>query len=69
MTFAGVSRHVAVLESAGLIRREVRGREHWLTIQPDGLRIAESWINEQTSLWSRRADALAARLERKQRRK
>jgi DNA-binding MarR family transcriptional regulator len=69
MTFAGVSRHVAVLESAGLIRREVRGREHWLTIQPAGLRIAESWINEQTSLWSRRADALAARLDRKQRRR
>ena len=28
MTFAGVSRHIGVLESAGLVRREVRGREH-----------------------------------------
>jgi DNA-binding transcriptional ArsR family regulator len=65
MSFAGVSRHVAVLEDAGLIRREVRGREHWISIRPDGLRIAESWITEQTSLWSRRADALSARLERR----
>src|SRR5436305_8788030 len=32
MSFAGVSRHVGVLEDAGLIRREVRGREHWLTV-------------------------------------
>jgi len=68
MTFAGVSRHIAVLEDAGLIQREVRGREHWLSIRPAGLRMAESWINEQTSLWTVRADALSARLERKARR-
>lgn len=68
MTFAGVSRHVGVLEAAGLIRREVRGREHWLFLQPEGLQHAERWITEQTSFWTKRADALAARLERKGRR-
>ncbi len=62
MTFAGVSRHVGVLESAGLVRRTVRGREHWLSIRPEGFTEAESWIREQTAFWSRRADALAARL-------
>jgi DNA-binding transcriptional ArsR family regulator len=65
MTFAGVSRHVGVLESAGLIQRAVRGREHWLSIRPEGLAAAEDWISEQTAFWSRRADALAARLARK----
>ncbi len=65
MSFAGVSRHVGVLEAAGLIRREVRGREHWLSIRPDGLRLAEAWIAEQTAFWSASADALAARLERR----
>jgi DNA-binding transcriptional ArsR family regulator len=64
MTFAGVSRHVAVLEAAGLISREVRGREHWLSLRADGLRAAERWIGEQTEFWSKRADALAARLAR-----
>src|SRR5215469_11691202 len=68
MTFAGVSRHVGVLESAGLIRRVVRGREHWLSIRPEGLAVAEDWISEQTAFWSRRADALATRLARKTRR-
>ncbi len=68
MSFAGVSRHVGVLEEAGLIRREVRGREHWLSVNPDGLGQAERWIHEQTAFWSRRADALAARIERKGRR-
>lgn len=65
MSFAGVSRHVGVLEAAGLIRREVRGREHWLSVQPDRLRLAETWIGEQTAFWSGRADALADRLARR----
>ena len=65
MTFAGVSRHIGVLESAGLVQRAVRGREHWLSIRPEGLSAPESWINEQTAFWSRRADALASRLARK----
>jgi DNA-binding transcriptional ArsR family regulator len=68
MTFAGVSRHVGVLEAAGLVRREIRGREHWVSVQPDGLRHAEDWIEEQFAFWTRSADALAARLERKKRR-
>jgi DNA-binding transcriptional ArsR family regulator len=67
MTFAGVSRHIGVLESAGLVRREVRGREHWLSLQPDGLTMAQRWINEQTDFWSTRADALSVRLRRKRR--
>jgi DNA-binding transcriptional ArsR family regulator len=65
MSFAAVSRHVGVLEDAGLIRREVRGREHWLSVRPEGLREAEGWIREQSAFWTRRADALAARLRRK----
>ena len=65
MTFAGVSRHVGVLESAGLVRREVRGREHWLSARPDGLKSAQHWIDEQTDFWSTRADALSERLRKK----
>ncbi|AKK25865.1 helix-turn-helix transcriptional regulator [Mycobacterium sp. EPa45] len=65
MTFAGVSRHIGVLESAGLIHREVRGREHWVSLRPEGLGAAQLWIDEQTRFWSERADALAARLRRK----
>lgn len=69
MTFAGVSRHIGVLESAGLVTREVRGREHWLSLRPDGLTGAAQWMDEQTAFWSTRADALAARLSRKRRAK
>ena len=65
MTFAGVSRHIGVLETAGLVRREVRGREHWLSLRPNGLTMAQAWINEQSEFWATRADALAERLRTK----
>jgi DNA-binding transcriptional ArsR family regulator len=67
MTFAGVSRHVGVLEAAGLVRREVRGREHWVSVAPDTLGQAERWLSEQTAFWTKRADRLADRLERRKR--
>jgi DNA-binding transcriptional ArsR family regulator len=66
MTFAAVSRHVGVLETAGLVKRQVRGREHWLSVEPGALTGAERWIGEQTSFWARRAQALAARLEQRE---
>ena len=64
MTFAGVSRHIGVLENAGLVTREVRGREHWLSLREEGLEPASQWMDEQADFWSARADALAARLRR-----
>ncbi|MEW2484376.1 metalloregulator ArsR/SmtB family transcription factor [Mycobacterium sp. NPDC049093] len=65
MTFAGVSRHIGVLEAAGLVQREIRGREHWVSLKQDGLTTAQQWMTEQTDFWSSRADALAERLRRK----
>jgi DNA-binding transcriptional ArsR family regulator len=65
MSFAAISRHVGVLEDAGLIRREVRGREHWLSVRPEGLNGAEQWLHEQSAFWNRSADALARRLARR----
>jgi DNA-binding transcriptional ArsR family regulator len=62
MTFAGVSRQVGVLERAGLLERDIRGREHWITTRPEGLADAEHWIVEQAAFWSRRADQLERRL-------
>ena len=66
MSFAAVARHVSVLEDAGLVARDVRGREHWLTVRTDSLADAERWIGEQTAFWSARADALADQLRRAQ---
>src|SRR5262245_31055940 len=59
MSFAGVSRHVGVLEAAGLIDREIRGREHWLSLRGDALESAEQWLHDQRECWASRAEALA----------
>ena len=65
ISFSAVAQHVAVLEAAGLIERDVRGREHWLSVRAHGLRDAAAWIAEQSSAWEARADALASHLERR----
>jgi DNA-binding transcriptional ArsR family regulator len=62
-TLATISKHVQVLERADLVHREIRGRDHYLTAQPDNLAQAERWIAEYTSFWEASADALARHLE------
>jgi DNA-binding transcriptional ArsR family regulator len=62
MSFNGVSKHVKVLERAGLVRRTVRGREHWLRLRPEPLRAATRWLEEYRAYWTARLDALEALL-------
>lgn len=63
MSLAAVSKHVKVLERAGLVRREVRGREHWLSLETKPLRDAGEWIDYHRRFWEERLDALADYLE------
>jgi DNA-binding transcriptional ArsR family regulator len=66
ISLAAVSRHIGVLENAGLVRREIRGRDHYLHAEPERLTQAERWITEYTAFWNRRADALVAHLQARQ---
>ena len=58
ISFNGVSKHVKVLEQAGLVRRSVRGREHWLALRPAPLRDASRWLEHYREFWDNRLDAL-----------
>lgn len=58
ISFNGVSKHVKVLEQAGLVRRKVRGREHWLRLSPQPLRGASRWLEHYREFWETRLDAL-----------
>lgn len=58
MSFAGASKHVKVLEEAGLIRREVRGRTHICSLQPGPLASADQWLRHYERFWTGRLDAL-----------
>jgi len=57
-----VSKHIRLLERAGLVRRRVRGREHILSFRPRPLDEAARWIESQRALWSRRLEMLDALL-------
>lgn len=59
MSLAGASKHVKVLEDAGLIRREVRGRTHWCHLDPGPLASADEWLRHYERFWSGRIDALS----------
>src|SRR6266568_2415599 len=58
VSFNAVSKHVKVLERAGLVSRRVRGREHWLRLRAEPLREAARWLARQRVFWDARLDAL-----------
>ena len=60
MSFAGASKHVKVLENAGLVRRQVRGRTHFCTLQAEPLAEADRWLRQWEKFWNVRLDRLEA---------
>jgi DNA-binding transcriptional ArsR family regulator len=58
MSLAAVSKHIKVLEAAGIVTRRVDGRVHTLALQPEALSGALDWITIYRNFWSRRLDAL-----------
>lgn len=61
-----VTRHLHVLEEAGIVDRAVHGRTHVLTLRSVPLAEAASWIEDQRRLWERKLDIIAAYLEETQ---
>lgn len=62
MSLAGVSKHVKVLEGAGLVRREIRGRTHLCRLDAARLAEAQAWLRYYERFWTGRLDALDALL-------
>jgi DNA-binding transcriptional ArsR family regulator len=62
MSFVAASKHVRVLESAGLLRRRVEGRSHFLRLNPRPLASAHAWLEFYEQFWSERLDTLEALL-------
>ena len=58
MSLPAVHQHLAVLEKAGLVTCEKRGRQRWCRMEVAGLRSAEDWIKDRSRLWEQRLDAL-----------
>jgi len=58
ISLAAASKHIRTLESAGLIRREVRGRTHLCRLDPTPLASANDWLAFYERFWTQRLDAL-----------
>ena len=58
MSLAAASKHIKVLESAGLIQREVRGRAHLCRLDPGPLESAHEWLSFYERFWTARLDIL-----------
>src|SRR5258708_15046601 len=53
-----VSKHLIVLERAGLIQREITGRNHICRLDARPLQQASAWMMEMRAFWEERIDAL-----------
>lgn len=62
MSFAAASKHVKVLENAGLLRRKIAGREHICRLEPGPMAAAERWLRFYERFWTDQLDTVAAML-------
>ncbi|MDA0814013.1 MAG: metalloregulator ArsR/SmtB family transcription factor [Verrucomicrobia bacterium] len=64
MSLPAVSKHVRILEEAGLVSRRVEGRFHYLHVNRQPLEDAKRWIEKHRSFWEASFDRLEELLER-----
>lgn len=58
MSLNSVSKHIKVLEDAGLVTRRTIGREHFIAASLEPLRLTEAWFGQLKSIWELRLAAL-----------
>ncbi|MGI9425473.1 MAG: ArsR/SmtB family transcription factor [Hyphomicrobiaceae bacterium] len=64
ISLPAVMKHLAVLENAGLVIREKRGRTVNCRFNPDAMQDAMDWLEQTRKFWEQRLDALASFVER-----
>lgn len=57
-----VSKHIRLLERAGLVKRRIAGRDHFLSLEKKPFDELTQWMLETSKFWNRRLDALEAAL-------
>ena len=64
MSQPAVSKHLRVLENAGLIRRIKRGRERHIQVDPKSVSEVRKWINYYSQIWEQQFDAVENYLQK-----
>jgi DNA-binding transcriptional ArsR family regulator len=65
MSLPAVSRHIRVLEQAGLVVRTVDGRVHQCSLEAAPLRQAQQWLNHYRAFWEGSLESLARYAEKR----
>ena len=66
MSLAAVSKHLIVLEKAGLVKRRRKGRVHSLTLEAKPMQEAQAWIDRYRKFWEGNLDQFEKYLEKLQ---
>ncbi|HET7923239.1 MAG TPA: metalloregulator ArsR/SmtB family transcription factor [Gammaproteobacteria bacterium] len=69
MSLNAVSKHLKVLEGAGLIHREKQGRDHVIEFRAEPLKQVAGWVHEYERFWNEHLDSLESYFIEKRKRK
>ena len=58
MSLNAVSKHIKILEKAGLVLRKTIGRTHWIEANLAQISVIDEWVKELNSIWELRLDKL-----------
>lgn len=67
MALPAFTKHLGVLERAGLIKSEKKGRVRTCFIHPPGLQAIDHWLTDRRAMWEGRLDRLAKHLDTEKR--
>jgi len=66
ITRAAVKKHLVILEEAGFIQVETKGRERVNSFDPRGMTVVRDWLSFFDAFWDERLDALKTAIEKDQ---
>jgi DNA-binding transcriptional ArsR family regulator len=69
MSLNAVSKHLKVLEAAGLVHREKQGRDHIMELRGAPLRLVSTWLHEYERFWSQHLDRLEDHFKEKRKKR
>ena len=64
-----ITKHLKLLERAGLIERERKGREVFISLRPEALRLVADWVHEYERFWNERLDQFEGYFKQRKRSK
>ena len=63
MSLNAISKHIKILEKAGLVTRKTIGRTHWIEADLKQIAVIENWFKELKSIWELRLEKLGEIIE------